>query len=103
MVAQTTLIDDLQRIEAGVINGLTPVLVDMISSVKLHKCIPVLEQCPICKADVIICHHIMSYKNQRIYNGDINGKFDGCIGIAWICPNCHHKIHNINPYFTGVK
>lgn len=92
------IIDTLQRIEAGLLDELTSDLQDLIGSVKMHKGIPAKEECPICHADVIVEHHIKSYTEPRDYNGD-ERNYVGYIGIIWICPNCHHKVHNRNPYF----
>lgn len=102
IVTEAQIISDLQKIDAGIINGLTPILVDIITSVKLHYGYPKNEICAICETDLIIEHHIKSYKSQR-QRGNDESLFDGIIGIIWICPNCHFRIHNKNPYFKCYK
>lgn len=103
MDEQDKLIDELQRIEAGLLYELTPKLRDVLYHIKRYSDgTPVKEECMICKADLMVCHHICSYKEHRKYNGD-STSFDIVLGLAFLCPNCHHKIHNKNPYFIKAN
>ncbi len=104
------LLSDLQKIDAGVIDGVTPALQKVllyhktyISGIRKLQRIytqrkPENSLCTICDADVIILHHIMGFAKARQYNGDVEPK-SMRLGIIWICPNCHHKVHNRNPYY----
>jgi len=98
VVYEIKLINDLQKIEAGIINGLTPDLVELITSVKFHNYVPASGLCTICETDIFVLHHIKSYKSQRNFNND-ESLYDGIVGEIWICPNCHYRIHSCNPYF----
>ena len=99
---EAELIFDLQKIDAGIINGLTPILVEAITAIKLHYNYPIEEICTICGTDLAIYHHIKSYKGRRSKPND-ESLFDGYIGYIWICPNCHYRIHNRNYYFTCYR
>lgn len=92
------VIDDLQKVNAGIINGLTDNIINAINAIKYHNKIPIKYECTICHVDIMILHHIKSYKAQRKNNND-ESLFDGYIGEIWICPNCHQRIHIDNPYF----
>ena len=106
--ATNTILTDLQKLEAGLITELTPCLIDTIENNKItvrayyksHHKYP-NRDCLICHTDIAIGHHVSAYKGQRSYNGDMAPTYIGCIGYTFICPNCHHRIHNVNPYFKG--
>lgn len=97
------VLEHLQRVEAGLLHEMTPELVDTICNIKYKDGTPVEEICTICGADIIICHHIKTYKRRRKYNGDESAGFNGFIGEIWICPNCHYRIHDGNPYFKNSR
>ena len=106
---QATLIDSLQQLEAGTLHDLVPELREAIEQrfkrnillMKQHKTIS--NECTICHTDLQLIHHIWNYHRIRKYNGDndeeLNKKSE-ILSIIFICPNCHHRVHNLNPYFT---
>jgi hypothetical protein len=108
MNEQEQLIDDLQRIESGRIQELTPELITVIELRfannrllnKEHQHIP--NECTICHTDIDLIHHINSFNTIRTCNGDYRS-FVKTLSIIFICPNCHYRIHNSNPYFTIQK
>ena len=73
-------VDDLQRIEAGVLKELTLELKDAIAKrfannkllTKQHKLIQ--SECTICHTSIDLIHHINIYNNIRTCNGD-SGSF----------------------------
>lgn len=107
MMNPDKLIDDLQQIEAGLLKELTSELSDVITTfhnnAKLahKKRNPTNSYCVICESDLFIIHHINAYHNIRKYNGDSTNDFIRTLALIWICPNCHHRVHNKNPYFIS--
>jgi len=101
---------DLQKIEAGIISVLPYGLDWLLQNARpRYKNGNIKKQfkfpdkpvaCMICNIDIVLCHHINIHKSPRKYNGDM-ATFDGWENLIWICPNCHHKIHNANPYFAN--
>ena len=106
MATREQLIDDLQRIEAGALQELPAELADAINTffanakIALKKRKPVIHYCVVCGSDLFVMHHINSYSHVRKYNGDSPHNFLKTLSLIWICPNCHHQVHNKNPYFT---
>ena len=103
---QLELINKLQQLEAGVTQNISSSLLTTIEN--QHKLVkksyklmhPPSKTCLICNIDITIGHHVQIFNSQRNYNGDTTTEnYRDCIAYIWICPNCHHRIHNCNPYF----
>ena len=96
----------LQKIEAGVLYEMPIELREFNHNIKRQARkagISVRVYCGLCETDIAICHHIKIYKRQRKYNGDESAEFVRIAGAVWICPNCHYRVHNRNPYFLPKK
>ena len=75
---QYQLLNDLQKIEAGVIRELTPELWEVVYTNRKYIDAPYYrnngkgldDNCVICNTDISIIHHIKSYTGIREYNKD---------------------------------
>ncbi|KKM62143.1 hypothetical protein LCGC14_1524580 [marine sediment metagenome] len=98
------ILEILQKLEAGVLQEKPVELKEFSNSIQIkarRTGISVRSNCGLCDINITICHHIKIYKKQRKYNGDESAGFVKIVGGIWICPNCHYKVHNRNPYFLA--
>lgn len=107
------ILGDLQKIDAGIVNEVSPELGGVLGGwhrVQIgpkmgggyYQKKPTDGLCILCGADILIEHHIMAYKSIRRYNGD-GEMFLGMLGKIWLCPNCHYRVHIKNPYYQGKQ